>query len=375
MANIVVAYSWNLTGADASAMNLGRYLADQVKGSLIGMTQGDGTSQMAVLDAASRGADKVVWVHNAQAKKADAFVVANVLTKAVETVDEPAAIVYSASSLGAYGVAQALNVPYISNIVSMEVKDQDFLVERKVGTQLELLQVSGPAVYSLDTSYNLLSFPHINDIVAAKDVPVQTLELKALGLSEDALQAKEVPVKKGKKERKQIILSGTREEQIAQLVDILRNQGAVSPSAHGVMTIGKTRVSLLETKAQAGQVNLSQAERVVAMGMGVAGKEDLNALAQVLTAQLACTRPIAWERKWLGDDAYVGVSGISLGAKLYVGVGLSGAVQHTAGLKQVETVIAINKDPEAAIFQAADYGLVGDYKDIVPALVAALENK
>jgi len=121
-------------------------------------------------------------------------------------------------------------------------------------------------------------------------------------------------------------------------------------------------------------VDLSQAERIVSVGRGIKGQEHLQLarqLAQAMGAELAASRPIC-DAGWLPMDRQIGSSGQTVAPKLYVALGISGAIQHLVGMKGARTIVAINKDPEAPIFQIADYGLVGDLFEIIPQLTAQL---
>lgn len=123
-------------------------------------------------------------------------------------------------------------------------------------------------------------------------------------------------------------------------------------------------------------VDLSKAERIVAVGRGIKEKENLalvEELAAALGAELAASRPVC-DNGWLPLDRQVGSSGQTVAPKLYVAVGISGAIQHLVGMKGSRTVVAINRDPEAPIFEAADYGIVGDLFEVVPALTAELRK-
>jgi len=123
-------------------------------------------------------------------------------------------------------------------------------------------------------------------------------------------------------------------------------------------------------------VDLSQAERIVSVGRGI--KEQANIalaqqLAEALGAEIAASRPIC-DAGWLPMERQVGSSGQTVAPKLYLALGISGAIQHLVGMKGSSTVVAINKDPDAPIFEIADYGIVGDLFEIVPAIIAAVKG-
>jgi len=123
-------------------------------------------------------------------------------------------------------------------------------------------------------------------------------------------------------------------------------------------------------------VDLSQAERIVAIGRGIKAQEHLKIaeqLAQALGAEIAASRPIC-DAGWLPMDRQIGSSGQTVAPKLYVALGISGAIQHLVGMKGSRTIVAINKDPEAPIFEIADFGIAGDLFEIVPAIIAALNG-
>jgi electron transfer flavoprotein alpha subunit len=113
---------------------------------------------------------------------------------------------------------------------------------------------------------------------------------------------------------------------------------------------------------------------IVSVGRGIREQENIplvQALADALGAELAASRPIC-DAGWLGMERQVGSSGQTVSPKLYLAVGISGAIQHLVGMKGSKTVIAINKDENAPIFEVADYGVVGDLFEIVPALTKAI---
>jgi electron transfer flavoprotein alpha subunit len=122
-------------------------------------------------------------------------------------------------------------------------------------------------------------------------------------------------------------------------------------------------------------VDLTQAERIVSIGRGIKSEEHIalaRQLADALHAELAASRPIC-DSGWLPMERQVGSSGQTVAPKLYLALGISGAIQHVVGMKGARTIVAINKDPEAPIFEIADYGIAGDLFEVVPEMVKALK--
>jgi electron transfer flavoprotein alpha subunit len=122
---------------------------------------------------------------------------------------------------------------------------------------------------------------------------------------------------------------------------------------------------------------LDDAQRVVSFGRGVRAKDDValvRALAEALDAELACSMPIADDLGWLEKSRYVGRSGNHITPALYLAVGIAGAAQHMEGVRGAKVVAAINSDPEARIFQTADYGIVGDLYEVIPAVIAEVHK-
>ena len=123
-------------------------------------------------------------------------------------------------------------------------------------------------------------------------------------------------------------------------------------------------------------VDLSQAERIVSVGRGIKSQDNLplvEKLAKALGAEIAASRPIC-DNGWLPMERQIGSSGQTVAPKLYLALGISGAIQHLVGMKGARTIVAINKDAEAPIFEVADYGIQGDLFEIAPAIVAELEK-
>ncbi len=138
-------------------------------------------------------------------------------------------------------------------------------------------------------------------------------------------------------------------------------------------------IKCLEKRAKSGKTaNIRAAKKIVAVGRGFAAQEDLQLaeeLAAAIGAEVGCTRPIAEEEKWLDTTRSIGVSGVILKPEVYIGIGISGQIQHTVGVSPARTIIAINSDINAPIFKQADYGIVGDLYKVLPALTAMLHNK
>ena len=123
-------------------------------------------------------------------------------------------------------------------------------------------------------------------------------------------------------------------------------------------------------------MDLTTAEIIVSVGRGIKEKENIpivEELAKVLGAELAASRPIC-DAGWLPMERQVGSSGQTVAPKVYLAIGISGAIQHLVGMKGAKTIVAINKDANAPIFEVADYGIVGDLFEVVPALIEEVKK-
>ena len=128
---------------------------------------------------------------------------------------------------------------------------------------------------------------------------------------------------------------------------------------------------IIETKMSSNKVSLPEAELVVSAGRGMKGPENwgmIEELANILGAATACSKPVS-DAGWRPHSEHVGQTGIAISPNLYIAVGISGAIQHLAGVSSSKVIVVINKDPEAPFFKAADYGIVGDAFEIVPELI------
>lgn len=134
------------------------------------------------------------------------------------------------------------------------------------------------------------------------------------------------------------------------------------------------RIERTEPAAGAG-AGITKAAVVVSVGRGLKKKDDLGIiqeLAKALGAEIGCSMPVADDLGWVEKERYVGRSGQHIAPRLYLAIGIQGAPQHMEGVRDAKVVVAINNDPEAPIFKSADYGIVGDLYEVVPALQAAL---
>lgn len=142
------------------------------------------------------------------------------------------------------------------------------------------------------------------------------------------------------------------------------------------ISMGKSRMKILERKTSEGIVPLPEAELVVSAGRGMKGPENwgiIEDLAKVLGATTACSRPVA-DSDWRPHHEHVGQTGVAIRPNLYIAAGISGAIQHLAGVNNSKVIVVINKDPEAPFFKAADYGVVGDLFDVVPKLTESIRK-
>jgi electron transfer flavoprotein alpha subunit len=130
-----------------------------------------------------------------------------------------------------------------------------------------------------------------------------------------------------------------------------------------------------ETNKITGKVLLTDAETVISGGRGLKGPENwgqLEELADILGAGMACSRPVS-DEGWRGHEEHVGQTGKIIAPNLYFAFGISGAIQHLGGVSSSKVIVAVNKDPEAPIFEAADYGIVGDLFKVVPQLTEEIK--
>lgn len=179
-----------------------------------------------------------------------------------------------------------------------------------------------------------------------------------------------------------VVLEGPAPHLVTVQIGAFRPDGLTKGSAPVRATAATVDAALIRQTAEAPfreakqAVDLSQAERIVSVGRGIKAPENIELakqLAAAMNAEISASRPIC-DAGWLPMERQVGSSGQTVAPKMYLALGISGAIQHVVGMKGAKTIVAINKDPEAPIFEIADYGIAGDLFEVVPALIEALKS-
>ena len=156
----------------------------------------------------------------------------------------------------------------------------------------------------------------------------------------------------------------------------IREQEGIAEVVPFAASVSTPKIRTITTTKASGKMNLTEADIVVSAGRGLKGPENwgmIEELAETLGAGLACSRPVA-DAHWRPHNEHVGQTGIAIAPNLYIAIGISGAIQHLAGVNRSKVIVVINKDPEAPFFKAADYGIVGDAFDIIPKFNTALKK-
>jgi electron transfer flavoprotein alpha subunit len=167
-----------------------------------------------------------------------------------------------------------------------------------------------------------------------------------------------------------------------KVISLMPNSVAIA-KGEGTATVeeytgdpGPARIAVKEVRKAGTGIPLPEAELVVSAGRGMKGPEHwapVEELATLLGAATACSRPVA-DMHWRPHHEHVGQTGVAIRPNLYIAIGISGAIQHLAGVNQSKVICVINKDPEAPFFKAADYGIVGDAFEVLPKLIDAAKK-
>ncbi|MCC6699891.1 MAG: electron transfer flavoprotein subunit alpha/FixB family protein [Fluviicola sp.] len=258
---------------------------------------------------------------------------------------------------------------------------QKVLVDRSASAE-DAQQITRLIAKAADTTgAELIIFSH--DLVAKAVAPRLSVRLKA-GLISGAV---DVPNTANGFVVKVNVFSGKAYGQVAvtsakKIISLLPNsfQPAATGAACGVEAfdgaVGAAAIKVVETKKPEGAIPLPEAELVVSAGRGMKGPENwgmVEDLASALGAATACSRPVA-DIGWRPHHEHVGQTGVAIRPNLYIAAGISGAIQHLAGVNGSKVIVVINTDPEAPFFKAADYGVVGDAFDVLPKFTEAVKK-
>ena len=300
--------------ASHEAISYGAKIAEQTGDTAEAVVLGKVNEDLAALG--KHGAKKVYHVNNDNLNSFDSQVQAKVLADVAQQTGAKV-IIFSNNSSGkalAPRVAVRLKAGLIAGATSLPDTSNGFSVRKNV--------FSGKA---------------FADVTANTDVKVISLNVNAFTINEG--------------------------EGSAEVVDF--NATVDTPK---VKVTGSTKTS--------DKVPLTEADVVVSAGRGLKGPENwgmVEELADTLGAALACSRPVA-DAHWRPHNEHVGQTGIAIAPNLYIAIGISGAIQHLAGVNRSKNIVVINKDPEAPFFKAADYGIVGDAFEVVPKLTQAIKK-
>lgn len=156
----------------------------------------------------------------------------------------------------------------------------------------------------------------------------------------------------------------------------LEEYNKTAEEVNSSVSLSQAKTEVISTDKAAGKIPLTEAELVVSAGRGMKGPENwgmVEELADILGAATACSKPVA-DMDWRPHGEHVGQTGITIKPNLYIAIGISGAIQHLAGVSSSKVIVVINKDPEAPFFKAADYGIVGDAFEVLPKLIEAAKS-
>jgi electron transfer flavoprotein alpha subunit len=296
------------------ALTYGKKIAEKLGKDCVALVLGTVETDLAALG--TYGASKVYHVNESALNQFDSQVFANVIAQAVEKIGAEVVILnHSSSGKSLLGrLAVRLNAGSVAGANSIPSTEDGFKVKKNV--------FSGKAI----AEYQITS-------------PVKVLSLMGNSLPPEA-------------------------------------SGTTAPVENIDVQIPESRIKIKEIKTIEGKVPLPEAELVVSAGRGMKGPENwgiIEDLADVVGATTACSRPVA-DTGWRPHHEHVGQTGVAIRPNLYIAIGISGAIQHLAGVNSSKVIVVINKDSEAPFFKAADYGVCADLFDVVPKLTEAFKK-
>lgn len=293
-------------------VSYGKKLAEQMGTHLTAFTINAETPS----ELASYGADKIVTLTNDALSSFDAKAIA-ALTAQIAQKENAKVLIINSSANGAYLapiIAGKLAAGYASNVVELPISTEPFVVKRK--------------------AFSNKAFQHTE---------IST-DIKIIGLAKNAFGVFETP--------------GKGEEETFST------------------ELKRTGVTSISVQKASGKISIADAEIVVSGGRGLKGPEHwglIEDLAAVLNAATACSKPVS-DLGWRPHNEHVGQTGKPVASNLYIAIGVSGAIQHVAGINASKVKVVINTDPEAPFFKVADYGIVGDAFEVVPELIQKLQQ-
>ena len=293
------------------AISYGKQLADKIGSQLIALTINAETPE----ELGVYGAQKIIHVTQEAAGNFNAKITASTIQQ-VASKENATVVIMDASSNGLYAapiVAASLEAGYASNVVALPTSTAPFVVKRKAFS---------------------------NKAFTATEM---TTAVKVIGIAKNSF--------------------GVFENSTEATVE----EFSPEASASGVTSVAVNKAS--------GTITIADAETVVSGGRGLKGPEHWNLiedLASVLNGATACSKPVS-DLGWRPHSEHVGQTGKPVASNLYIAVGISGAIQHLAGINASKVKVVINTDPEAPFFKAADYGIVGDAFEVVPELIEKLK--
>lgn len=303
--------------SSAEAVSYGAALAEQLgQDEVFALALGDTVEQAALEELGKYGANKVLHIDNDKLNQGVTQAYASVLEQVMAKVGADI-LILAKSSLAdsvAARVAVKVNAALASNVMALPDLNDGFVVKRSIYTGKAF------AFMSLDTEKKIIA------------IKKNVVDLKEDG-SPASVEKLEVP-----------------------------------------LSDSDFNVSITKTEKAEGEVLLPEADIIVSGGRGLKGPENwhiLEELAKELGAAIGCSKPVS-DMGWRPHHEHVGQTGIKVSPSLYIAVGISGAIQHLAGVNTSKYIVVINQDPEAPFFKAADFGIVGDAFEVVPKLTEAI---